>query len=196
MNEEILEVYTDASIRGSKKRGGVRRGFGILFVDTNDNEEQFSYKISTNYFYKVIYIKYDLRKRWLTPEHLEFFAFYIALEKLIQRKIKHKIHFYVDSDSVYYFVNNINKDKNGKIKTPKDITTQKLLERIKKLMTHLNIDVRSIPGHQKIYGNVIADRLASIGGLDDDCRYNKKGENGKKYFLSYHNNEIEENILT
>ena len=194
MNERILEIYTDASIRGTKKKGGIKKGFGILFIKPNESEVQFAYKINYKLYYSELSIPFNERKRtYLVSDELEMFAFYVSIKKLIESDIKYdKVHLYVDEESVYNYFNNINKTKTGIIKQIRNKGKLELLEKTKKIIKKHNIDieVRQIKGHTKIYGNEIADMLASAGGRTPRCMYNSKYD-GKYIRVEYKNNHRE-----
>jgi len=155
MKEKIVEIYTDAS-------GSGKNGIGVLFINPDETERQFSYKINNSIFYSHIHKK--TKNKELTSVQLEIFAIYVAIKELENYSRTHtKIYLYSDSLNVIESLNDIKNKYNFR----KNIQTYSKL--IKKLIEkyNLNIEFRWIKSHCGVYGNEIADRLARVGAREE-----------------------------
>lgn len=138
--KNILHIYTDCSIYQSDF------GFGVLFIDGED-EKRYQYRTTLNH----IYAEYNMREKCST-DFAETYAIIKAIENI--HKKYDKIIIYMDNETAYHYLNNLNKKK------IKNILTETVINTCLDVIKDLPIDIRWIKGHCGIYGNVIADKLA------------------------------------
>jgi len=74
VKENILQIYTDGS-HNSKRLGGI----GILFIDKNENEIEYSYNITKKIIVKEInnlYLSKNYKDKNGIPANINFFRSY------------------------------------------------------------------------------------------------------------------------
>jgi ribonuclease HI len=182
VKKNILQIYTDGS-HNSSRLGGI----GILFIDKNDNEIEYSYNITKNIIVKEInnlYLSKNYEDKNGIPaninffiDHIELYAIFQALKKLEHYKTNDKVIIYTDSDVAYLFINNINRTKKGDIKRIKHELSRKLTTLIQTMIieSELDIEIRSVKSHSGVYGNVKVDKLAGVWRKQwDVSRHNNK----------------------
>jgi len=157
MKEKILEIYTDAS-------GDNKNGLGILFINPDETERQYSYKVNKKIFYSIIHNKYMTKKDVIIDiTQLEILAIYIAIKELKRySRTYNKIILYSDNLTSIDFLNK-NYIKKNKSKSRNSVIEMVIL--IKSLLKEYDIDIdfRWIKAHCGVYGNELADRLARVG---------------------------------
>ena len=141
-SEEVLYIYTDFG-------GEIRQRYGlsVLFIDGED-ETKFQFRTSV----KLLNIEFGTKDKG-TSTIGETYAILKALQNLPKKKFD-KYVIYTDSMGAVLLLNGVNKNR-------KD---NKLLFAIKDKIDELklNIEVCWVPGHSKIYGNEICDKLTTV----------------------------------
>jgi len=170
--ENDLEIFTDAS--GA-------RGFGILFINPDETERQYSYKITNKELHKYFNVR-NKTHTYLTSSVLELFAIYVSIKKLNTYSTPYdKVIINTDSDSAYQFLNELVRSgkKRQNIRLPKNSTDRAIVVEIKRMMKEFNIEIRHIKAHCGVYGNEIADRLA------------KKGNEGSNFYTKIRRRDLD-----
>ena len=155
MKEKILEIYTDAS-------GDNKNGIGILFINPDETERQFSYKVNNQIFYNLIKNKHRTNLK-LDSIQLEILAIYVAIKELqVYSRTFDKIILYSDN---LISIDHLNNKKNKKNNNKSRNSVLEMVKIIKNMLIEFNIDVefRWIKSHCGVYGNELADRLARVG---------------------------------
>ena len=157
MKEKILEIYTDAS-------GDNKNGLGILFINPDETERQYSYKTNKQMFYELIQNKHR------TPDNvkintiqLEMMAIFVAIKELkTYSRTFDRIILYSDNLPCINYLNKQKNKKNGKKIKNSVIELSNVIKRLL-LEDGINVEFRWIKSHCGVYGNEIADRLARVG---------------------------------
>ena len=161
VKNSILEIYTDGS-HNSKRLGGI----GIFYIDEDENETEYSYHIKKSLIVNDVNNLYKNKIPKNIPffiDHIELYAIYKSLRKLQDyKKNPDNVIIYTDSDTAYNFINKVFRNKDGSIRELKNELGRKLVRLIQSMIIEidLDIDVRCVKGHSKIYGNVRSDKLA------------------------------------
>lgn len=139
----MLDVYTDSSFIDN-----TGFGIGILIIDELETENKYSskFKFEENH----VEIENEMVAReFITVDVAECFAIYSAMKKI---KDKPAV-IYTDSEQCFLKINGRTRCKNKYLIM--------LVEYCKEAMKDSNIELRWIKSHCGVYGNNIADRLAS-----------------------------------
>lgn len=115
----------------------------------NEVETRFNFKTNINLLCK----EFDVKKSIGSTGIGEAYAIIKALENI---KAKYdKINIYLDNHEVFYMFNSLSK------KRAKKVLLNKITDKYTKLSKNKNIAINWIKGHVGVYGNEIADRLAT-----------------------------------
>ena len=157
MKEKILEIHTDAS-------GDNKNGLGILFINPDESERQFSYKVNKDIFYSHInnvHVTDD--DVIINIMQLEMMAMYVAIKELeTYSRSYDRIILYSDNLPCIEFLNNINSNKKENESTNSVIELSNVIKDLLKKI-NISVDFRWIKSHCGVYGNEVADRLAKVG---------------------------------
>lgn len=168
---KILQIFTD----GSQGRKISKAGIGILFIDDDETERQYYYRVRKKNMYRDINYEYNsvfsgsiyisLMKQ-MNIQEIEMYAIYESIRKLIYYSKKYdKTIIYTDNDGVFEVLNGLYSTET--LDRLKNIAVKKMYKLIMKLIYDnvLDIEFRWCKGHSGVYGNFIADKLATTGCL-------------------------------
>lgn len=143
--EEIIEIYTDASLMPNSQYFGI----GIHIIDENECETSYGKFVDFN----------ETKSKNKTIQISELFAIYQALKNIKIKKYKNKtIYIYTDNDMVFTTLNQKTKIRN---KLKGESLLNSIKSKINFLISNKNIvEIRWIPAHKNIYGNNIVDKIA------------------------------------
>jgi len=145
----IVEIYTDMSL-STNKTNPKTFGIGVFIIERDDSEFKYRERIK---FKNILGLIPEGRQRCCGD--LEMYAIFKALNiHQIKQTEGAEIIIYTDSDAAFDAYHNIIKTKNMSL-------LRALRTRIKKISKKNKVDLRCINGHENIYGNEIADGLAS-----------------------------------
>jgi ribonuclease HI len=129
-----LHIYTDGGCSGNPGPGGI--GVVWIYGDTRDVQEH-----------------WEAAGHKTTNSYVELLAVQRALSMLSDEERQKSITLHTDSQYVY----------NMLVKNYRAKANQELIAEIFGLMQGLNIEILKVPGHEKVWANERADKLATQG---------------------------------